>query len=321
MGMKKRIFMIIKFICNEIIIKYIFCYILFGISLIIACSVELPEIWENWLISFSASMFSMPVIFVFYTIYNNALNRKTTIKVSYKLDNEINNIFACFIFFTQYFYKRLGADLNLSEDEINCILNYKKEEIFHKVSDNIFSGIVLFSEFDTFDTHVFDVVNQPIIAKYADKREVALLFEFINSFRCFRNIFQLINSNEYIVCGKCERIEIEESTVFKNKEGKKFYDIKKLNADGSYSSFYSAMYPIYEKDKLLLEFKLSGNKSKEISEALFELYQCINRWLNYCGKNRIEFSNSFVVGGRLHIDANLTFNEFMDENIAFSSQF
>lgn len=319
--MKKRIYMIICFIWHGVIIKYIFCYLLFGLSLIAIHVLDLSETWESWLISFSASMFSMPVVFVFYTLYNNALSRKTTINVSRKFDSEINNVFTCFIFFTQYFYKRLGADLDGSETEINDILRYTKEDIFHKVSDNIFTGIVLFSEFDDFDTYVFDIVNQPIVSKYADKCEVALLFEFINAFRSFRDIFHFINCNEYIVCGKCKGIEIEESTIFKNKEGKKFYDIKELNVDGSYSTFYSAIYPMYEKDKLLLEFKLSGNKAKEISEALFELYQCVNKWLKYCGKTKIEVSTACVVGGRLHVNANLIFNEFMNQNIAFNSQF
>lgn len=319
--MKRKICRIVRFIWREIIIKYLFCYILFGTSLFVIWAVELPDMWENWFVSFSASMFSLPVVFVVYNLYNNALNRKTRIKVSYKLDNEVNNIFARFIFFTQYFYKKLGADLDCGEEEINNILNYKKEEIFSKVSDNVFSGIILFGEFDRFDEYIFDIINQPIIAKYADQQEVALLFEFINSFCKFRNIFKIIDSKGYVVCGQCEKIEIEESEIFKNSDGKKFYDIKKISEDGSYASFYSAMYPLYEKDKLLLEFKLSGNKSKELSDILFELYQCINKWLNYCGKTQIEFSNSLLFAGRLYIDANFTLNEFMEENVAFSDKF
>lgn len=319
--MKKRIYTIFRFIWGEVILKYIFCYILFGVSLIAVCAAKLPGIWENWLISFSASMFSLPVVFVFYTLYNDVLNRKTRRKVAYKLGSEVNNIFARFIFFTQYFYEQIGTDLDGSPDGINAILNYSKEEIFSKISDNIFSGIILFSEFDTFDSYIFDTINQPIIAKYADEREVALLFEFVNSFCCFRNIFHLIHPSEYIICGQCEEIEIEESLYFKNKEGKQFYDIKKVNADGSYSAFYSAMYPIYEKDKLLLKFKLSGNKAKEVSEALFELYQCINNWLNYSGKKQLEFSESWVFGGRLQLDPNLTINKFMEQDVAISTQF
>lgn len=320
-NMKKKISRTIHFVWREVILKYLFCYVLFFVSIFAAWALNLSDIWENWLISFSASMFSLPVVFVVYNLYNNALNRKTRIKVSYKLDNEVNNIFARFIFFTQYFYKRLGTDLDCGEEEINDILNYKNEEIFSKVSDNIFSGIILFSEFDSFDEYIFDVINQPIIAKYADQQEVALLFEFVNSFRRFRNIFRVINSKGYIACGRCEKIEIEESDIFKNSDGKKFYDIKKVSEDGSYASFYSAMYPIYEKDKLLLEFKLSGNKSKELSDTLFELYQCIIKWMNYCGKTQIEFSSSLVFAGRLHIDANFILNEFMEENVAFNDKF
>lgn len=40
------------------------------------------------------------------------------------------------------------------------------------------------------------------------------------------------------------------------------------------------MYPIYEKESLLLKFKLSGTKSQEIAESIKNVYDCINKWLS-----------------------------------------
>lgn len=41
-----------------------------------------------------------------------------------------------------------------------------------------------------------------------------------------------------------------------------------LLEDKKVQSFYTAMYPIYEKESLLLKFKLSGTKSQEIAESI-----------------------------------------------------
>lgn len=55
-------------------------YIICRLFKIIAYVIKLSEIRKNWLISFTASIFSLPVVFIFYTLYNSGLNRKTTVK-------------------------------------------------------------------------------------------------------------------------------------------------------------------------------------------------------------------------------------------------
>ena len=101
------------------------------------------------------------------------------IKKNSKLEEEINNIFVRFIYFSQYFYVEFGNEMWGDEDGINDTLNMKYEKIFEKISDNIFSGMFLFSEFDLYDKYVLDVLNQPIISKYTNEQEVAMLFQFV----------------------------------------------------------------------------------------------------------------------------------------------
>ena len=62
--MKKRIKHTLNFILKEVILKYLFCYILSVIALAVPLFLNIDEPWNSWLISFSASIFSLPVIFI-----------------------------------------------------------------------------------------------------------------------------------------------------------------------------------------------------------------------------------------------------------------
>lgn len=60
---------IVNFLLKEVILKYLFCYILSVITLSVPLIFKINDPWNSWLISFSASIFSLPVIFVIYS-YN-----------------------------------------------------------------------------------------------------------------------------------------------------------------------------------------------------------------------------------------------------------
>ena len=64
------------------------------------------------------------------------------------------NVFAQFIYFTEYFYYKLEDEKDGDEVSLNKILTYSEKELFKLISDNTFSGIILFSEFDSFDTYL-----------------------------------------------------------------------------------------------------------------------------------------------------------------------
>ena len=57
---------IVNFLLKEVILKYLFCYILSVITLSVPLIFKINDPWNSWLISFSASIFSLPVIFVIY---------------------------------------------------------------------------------------------------------------------------------------------------------------------------------------------------------------------------------------------------------------
>ena len=213
--------------------------------------------------------------------------------------------------------------LNKSENNkiANKILMYSEKELFKLISDNTFSGIILFSEFDSFDTYIDDIINEPVVCKYANQEDISILIDFINSYNAFKDIFNSIVSNDYIVCGKYENIDIQESNYAKNNKGKIFYDAMWLLDSENVQSFYTAMYPIYEKESLLLKLKLSGTKSQEIADSIKSVYNCINKWLSIHSDSRISISNSIVMYGRLHLDYDITFNQYMKNNISICNRF
>lgn len=82
------------------------------------------------------------------------------------------------------------------------------------------------------------------------------------------------------------------------------------------------MYPIYEKESLLLKFKLSGTKSQEIAESIKNVYDCINKWLSIHSDSKISISNSIVTQGRLYLDYDITYNQYMkNNNVSIYSRF
>lgn len=199
--MKKRIKHTLNFILKEVILKYLFCYILSVIALVVPLFLNIDEPWNSWLISFSASIFSLPVIFIIYNLYVSALEKHTQDKISQKINNNVINVFARFIYFTEYFYYKLEDEKNGDEDSLNKLLTYSEKELFKLISDNTFSGIILFSEFDSFDTYIDDIINEPVVCKYANQEDISILIDFINSYNAFKDIFNSIVSNDYIVCG------------------------------------------------------------------------------------------------------------------------
>ena len=319
--MKKRIKHTLNFILKEVILKYLFCYILSVIALVVPLFLNIDEPWNSWLISFSASIFSLPVIFIIYNLYVSALEKHTQDKISQKINNNVINVFAQFIYFTEYFYYKLEDEKNGDEDSLNKLLTYSEKELFKLISDNTFSGIILFSEFDSFDTYIEDIINEPVVCKYANQEDISILIDFINSYNAFKDIFNSIVSNDYIVCGKYENIDIQESNYAKNNQGKIFYDAMWLLDSESVQSFYTAMYPIYEKESLLLKLKLSGTKSQEIADSIKSVYNCINKWLSIHSDSRISISKSIVMNGRLHLDYDITFNQYMKNNISICNRF
>lgn len=140
---------IVNFLLKEVILKYLFCYILSVITLSVPLIFKINDPWNSWLISFSASIFSLPVIFVIYNLYVSALEKHTQEKISQKINNNVIKVFAQFTYFTEYFYYKLENEKNGDEESLNNILKYSEKELFKLISDNTHSGIILFSEFDS----------------------------------------------------------------------------------------------------------------------------------------------------------------------------
>ena len=88
----------------------------------------------------------------FYNLYVSALEKHTQDKISQKINNNVINVFAQFIYFTEYFYYKLEDEKNGAEASLNKILTYSEKELFKLISDNTFSGIILFSEFDSINS-------------------------------------------------------------------------------------------------------------------------------------------------------------------------
>ena len=108
-----------------------------------------------------------------YNLYVSALEKHTQEKISQKINNNVIKVFAQFTYFTEYFYYKLENEKNGDEESLNNILKYSEKELFKLISDNTHSGIILFSEFDSFDTYIDDIINEPVVCKYANQEDLS----------------------------------------------------------------------------------------------------------------------------------------------------
>ncbi len=165
------------------------------------------------------------------------------------------------------------------------------------------------------------MINRPVIIEYADTKEIALLLDFINGYKDLMRTFSVISESDLTPCGKYENVDIQESQYTSNFQGEQFYDAIWILDNDKCSSFYSAIYPLFEKDKLILKFKVSGNKAKEISELIFTTYSCIRKWLKYRNKYSLNYENAISIHGRMYLDCNLRLNNFMEYNFSINEKF
>lgn len=231
------------------------------------------------------------------------------------------NVFIRFIYFTEYFYYKIEDEKVADEEELNKYLKYSSDDIFKLISNNVFSGILLFSEFDSFDNSINDIINEPVISKFANQEDISILIDFVNAYKVFKDIFNFIGKDNYIVCGKYSNIRLQESNYIKNDQEKLFYDAMWVLDDNRCQTFYTAMYPIYEEEPLLLKFKVSGTKAQEIANAIKNIYNCINKWITIHENSEISISHAIVVNSRLYVDYDITYNQYMKDNVSIKNSF
>ena len=144
------------------------------------------------------------------------------------MKRDVSGIFARYLYFTEFFYYRIEEDFPGDEKSLNLCMNHSEDKIFELVSSNVFSGIFLFSEFDLFGENIYEIIDDAIVTKYISREEIAVLFDFIESYKELCDIFKIITIDEFIACGYYDNIDIKESTQEKNLHGGKFYDFRSM---------------------------------------------------------------------------------------------
>ncbi|CAH0122599.1 hypothetical protein PAE9249_05171 [Paenibacillus sp. CECT 9249] len=312
---------IIKYIFTEIIIKYFFCYLIAGFGFIYTLSLEDDYLIKGYLINISSSLISLPLVFVFYDLYKSALTYKSTKLVNQVVEKEINNIFLKFTYFTTHFYNEFSHESSYDVFEIENELTRKEEDIFNKVSSNIHHGYFLFSIFDDFNRDITQVINTNTIIRSIHIKELSILQQFMNDYIKLQSCFNWITKNDFIKFNQLSDVIISKSEFISSSDSNEFFDIKKRIGPDKTATYYSAKFRLYESDVLASGYKLSGNKAKEISKCLFQLYSSINNWKKFKNIDQLVFENGIISANRLHLDDNITFNEHMRNNFSIHGQF
>ncbi|WP_434752278.1 hypothetical protein [Paenibacillus amylolyticus] len=274
------------------------------------------------LINVASSLVSLPLVFVFYDLYKSALSFKSTKLVNEVIEKNINNIFLKFTFFTTHFYNEFSSENKINAYDLDDELKKNEEDIFKNISSNIHHGYFIFSIFDDFSRDINDVLNSNSNIRWINLQELSVLQQFINDYMKLKRCFSWITKDDFIKYVELKNITIKESGFASStNEDEIYYDIKLMIKPDKTVTYYSSKFSLYEDHVLATGYKLSGNKAKEISKVLFQLYQSINRWKKIRNIDKLKFDTCFVSANRLYVDDNITFNEHMENNFSFHGQF
>jgi hypothetical protein len=318
----KRLLIIANYIIKEILIKFIFCYLLAVVGFLWAISIDGGDLLKGLLINISSSLISLPLVFVFYDLYRSALSYKSTKLVNEVIEREINNIFLKFIYFTTHFYNEFSSDNKVNAYELDDELKKSEEDIFKTISSNIHHGYFIFSIFDNFNRDINEVLNTNSNMRWINLKELSVLQQFINDFMKLKRCFSWITRDDFIKYKELDYITIKESEfVSSSNDDETYYDIKEKLAIDKTVTYYCAKFSLHEDKVLTSGYKLSGNKAKEISMILAQLYSSIKEWKKIRNLEQLEFDNCFVSANRLYVGDNITFNEHMENNFSFHGHF
>lgn len=261
-------------------------------------------------------------MFVFYDLYKTALSFKSTKLVNEVIEKDINNIFLKFTFFTTHFYNEFSSENKINAYELDDELKKNEEDIFKNISSNIHHGYFIFSIFDDFGRDINEVLNSNSNIRWINLQELSLLQQFINDYMKLKRCFSWITKDDFIKYVELKNITIKESEFASStNEDEIYYDIKERLQPDKTVTYYSAKFSLYESHVLATGYKLSGNKAKEISKLLFQLYSSINRWKKIRNIEQLKFDNCFISANRLYVDDNITFNEHMKNNFSIHGHF
>lgn len=322
--MKNKVVFIIskvaKYIFKEVLIKYLTCYMISGVAFFIAGKV-VNNVTQSFIINISATLASLPIVFIVYDLYKKLLLFKSTQLINQNVDKKIINIFLKFIYFTEYFYNEIDSKEQLGIDNLNDILKLDKDTIFSNISKNNHHGYFIFSIFDKFDKDIDQVLNSHKILKFISSEEISILQEFINDFNELKEAFTWVADDNFILQHKLVNVHMEESNITKSSDGDDiFYDVF-LNNKGSRITYYCARYLLYDEETLTHIYKLSGNKAKELSTLIHKLYKDINKWMNIRGIKGLECDHEMASCGRLYLGDNISFNSYMKNSVAIHGSF
>lgn len=309
----------LKYLLYEIVIKYLLCYVLSGLTLVFSLNLT-SNILQTVMLNIASSLMSLPVVFIAYDLYKKVLTHKTTKIINKNVEKEIKNIFLRFLYFVELFYYDMDMTI-INPYDIDKGSKRSKNEIFKRLSEHEHPGFFIFSNFDEYDKYIDELIDSNKISKYVSIKELSILQEFISEYRNLKEIFSWITSDDFIRFQKINNLEILISEYTKSiKSNNTFYDIIEC-IDGVNKIVYTTSYMLFDEEVLSHNYKLSGNKAEEIAETIYKLYICINKWKKARNIDKLTFENGLTSFGRLYLNNSITFNSHMKKNVAFNFTF
>lgn len=272
--------------------KYIACFILAILLLII--SRKTTGIFQDVILNITGGLFSLPIIFLSYDVYDTIRTRKQREIVINQLNSKIETLFINFIFATNKLRHDFEDALQANPQFLEA-RNSELSQIFDEISSTKHRGFFVFSYFDNFSEQISDILESQLFMNYAPNNIISLISEFSWCYLQLLDEFKLITKDDFILINSDSSIEFAVSE--RTQSEYKTYEIFQ-NINGDRHVLYIANYPIFDEDMLKGIYRISGTQAKTLADLLYRIYSLINKW-EHISQRTLSIDNIFISSGRL----------------------
>lgn len=248
--------------------------------------------YYDLLINVSAAFIAIPFIYLFYetaqSFSTKQLNREIFDYVKMQIDREIMSILNQLQKIVYTLDERI-----FTTKSITNLLDIKRKEIRNKIAQNKYIGFQVFKTWEVTEDALHDILKNPFILEKLENNQVIAIIKILKSIRHLESI-QKINGLYMDTIEKAEGYKIQNGIELnsKNPFPQRYLLLKHLEKD-KFIVWDFGDIPKYNIEKCLNYYKINPEILDAYSEAIFELLEAINWWLEETGNELVVDTKNF----------------------------
>lgn len=258
--------------------------------------IRLSENFKGLFVSISAAFLAIPFIYLFYQVAQKFSKKKLNKEISdyakMQIDREIPSIINQL---SKIVYPLEERDMTLKG--IDNFLSIKGGNIKENISKKEYFGFQVFKKWDVSESNLHEILRNPYILSKLEDEQIIAVIQLIKSIRQLEQVQKIKDlyikkdktaSSFKIVSGK----DLNERNV----EFPDRYLLLKDLGDKKFLVLDFGDFQQHSIDKLLQIFKIDDKYIDIYADAIFDLINEINNWVNLTGEEFLVDTKMFRLG-------------------------